>query len=373
MKKNVIRPLIQKLNPYVPGEQINLPGLIRLNTNEPPYAPAPEVLARIKDSVDARLRRYPNPTSDEVREKLASIHGCKKENILVGNGSDEVLELAVRVFVEPISPSINDNSASTVQYFDPSYSLYPVLADIAGALKNPVPLLSDFGIPITEQLKSEGKWDFNAALTFVTTPNAPTGRGYTTRELETLCANQNGIILLDEAYANFAEENAMSLALKFPNVLVARTFSKAYALCFQRIGYVVGPENLISSLHKIRGSYNVNGLAQVAASASLDYLNYYQKNFEYIKKTRAKTSEWLSSKGFYVNPSQTNFIFVRPPNILTAENWYKAYHKKNVLVRWWEYPNVKDYLRISIGSEEEMSEFRKRTLDIFKENGILNV
>ena len=197
MKKNVIRPLIQKLNPYVPGEQINLPGLIRLNTNEPPYAPAPEVLARIKDSVDARLRRYPNPTSDEVREKLASIHGCKKENILVGNGSDEVLELAVRVFVEPISPSINDNSASTVQYFDPSYSLYPVLADIAGALKNPVPLLSDFGIPITEQLKLEGKWDFNAALTFVTTPNAPTGRGYTTRELETLCANQNGIILLD--------------------------------------------------------------------------------------------------------------------------------------------------------------------------------
>lgn len=359
MRKSLIRPLIEGLKPYVPGEQVIVPGLVRLNTNENPYPPAPAVLDTVKAAVDGRLRRYPNPTADALRVKLAALHGCKKENILVGTGSDEVLELAVRTYVDALTDGA-DRSGCTVQYFTPSYSLYPVLAEMSGVVKNEVPLLPDFDIPSVEKLKADGVWDFNAALTFVTTPNAPTGQGYTTAALEKLCAAQKGVILLDEAYADFAEENAMSLATKYPNVLVARTFSKAYCLCFQRVGYCVGSEELVGAMHKIRGSYNVNGLGQIAAEATLEHLDYYRSNFERIKKTRSQTLEWLAGHGFRTRPSQTNFIFVKPPKV-AAKRWYELYKEQNVLVRWWAQPDVTEYLRISIGSEEEMTRFREVT------------
>jgi len=358
MSKSLIRPLVEGLKAYVPGEQIIVDGLVRLNTNENPYSPAPAVLEKIKGCVDGRLRRYPSPGANGLREKLAAMHGCKKENILVGNGSDEVLEMAIRTFVEPLGHGngASERPASTVQYFWPSYSLYPVLADSAGAVRNPVPLMSDFGIPSVRELKSGKRWDFEAALSFVTTPNAPTGRGYKKTELEALCEAQNGVVLLDEAYVEFAEETAMELALRMPHVIVARTFSKAYSLCFQRVGYAVGSEELIGAMHKIRGSYNVNGLGQIAAEATLENLEYYRNNFERVKKTRAGMMQWFAQHGFLAYPSQTNFIFVKPP-MLSAQEWYLRLRKKNILVRWWADEEVKDYLRISVGSEEEMKRF----------------
>src|SRR5882724_683609 len=264
--KNLIRPLVRELHPYVYGEQPKIKGLVKLNTNENPYPPSPKVLAAIKNAADGRLRLYPSPTAQLLREKLAKLHGCHADNIIVGNGSDELLALAVRGFVEPVgqasslSPSVKKEletgkmpvlHSSVVQYFTPSYSLYPVLADIHGAAKNAVPLRSDFSLPSVNELKRGGIWNFNAALTFVTTPNAPSGRGYQTSELEKLCRAQRGVVILDEAYVDFAKENAMKLALKFPHVLIARTFSKAYSLCFQRVGYFVGNRELISALHKI--------------------------------------------------------------------------------------------------------------------------
>jgi histidinol-phosphate/aromatic aminotransferase/cobyric acid decarboxylase-like protein len=154
---------------------------------------------------------------------------------------------------------------------------------------------------------------FRAALTFVTTPNAPSGRGYPTRELDALCKAQRGVVVLDEAYVDFAGENALKLALKYPHVLVARTFSKAYSLCFQRVGYFVGHRDLIAALHKIRDSYNVNGLGQIAAEATLDDLPYYRANFKKIIATREWLSRELTKLGFRVSPSRTNFILVRPP------------------------------------------------------------
>ena len=233
---------------------------------------------------------YPNPTAERLREKLAKLHGCRPENIIVGNGSDELLALAVRGFAEPGRKSRVRSPRSLVQYFTPSYSLYPVLADIHGAVKNALPLNPDFSLPTLRELKLGKVWDFRAALTFVTTPNAPSGRGYPTRELDELCRAHKGVVVLDEAYVDFAEENAMALALKYPHVLVARTFSKAYSLCFQRVGYFVGHPELIAALHKIRDSYNVNGLGQIAAEATLDDLPYYRANFKKIIATR----EWLS-------------------------------------------------------------------------------
>ena len=198
---------------------------------------------------------------------------ARRRMFFVGNGSDEVLALAVRAFVEPVAGiSAARMSRGTVQYFTPSYSLYPVLAETHGAKANAVPLQPDFSFPSIQDLRRGRKWDFNAALTLVTTPNAPSGRGYSAGELGPICLAQKGVVLLDEAYVDFADSNAMDFALKYPHVLVARTFSKAYSLCFQRVGYCVGNPGLIEALDKIRDSYNVNGLGQIAAVATLEPL-----------------------------------------------------------------------------------------------------
>ena len=355
-KKNLlIRPLVHALHAYVPGEQPKIKGLIKLNTNENPYPPSPKVLAAVKSAVDGRLRLYPNPTAEKLRAKLAKLHGCKPENIIIGNGSDEVLALAVRAFVEPNSKLKIKNSklaSTTVQYFTPSYSLYPVLADTHGTAKNAVPLKSDFSLPSLAELKRGKKWNFNAALTLVTTPNAPSGRGYQTSELEKLCRAQKGVVILDEAYVDFSNENALKLALKFPHVLVARTFSKAYSLCFQRVGYFVGHAELIAALDKMRDSYNVNGLGQIAAEATLDDLKFYRANFKKIIATRAWLARELTKLGFCVLPSQTNFILANPP-LFPAKDWLQKLRDQKILVRWFSAPDVNEYLRITIGTAAE--------------------
>jgi histidinol-phosphate aminotransferase len=368
----LIRPLVRELQPYVYGEQPKIKGLIKLNTNENPYPPSPRVLEAVKAAVDGRLRLYPNPTAERLREKLARLHSCAPENIIVGNGSDELLALATRAFVEPVSeggvprrPNLGSRGArpsEIIQYFHPSYSLYPVLADIHGAVKNAAPLKSDFSLPSILELRKRRRkppeggtpnnWNFNAALTFVTTPNAPSGRGYSTAELEKLCRAQKGVVVLDEAYVDFANENAMPLALKFPHVLVARTFSKAYSLCFQRVGYFVGHLELIAALHKIRDSYNVNGLGQIAAEATLDDLPYYRANFRKIIAVRDELSRELTRLGFRVFPSQSNFILVKPP-LFPAAAWLQKLRARKILVRWFSQPEVKDYLRITIGTSAE--------------------
>jgi histidinol-phosphate aminotransferase len=236
--------------------------------------------------------------------------------------------------------------------------LYPVLAEIHQAHPNPVPLAKDFALPTVKDLTSPadsrgGKWDLEAALTFITTPNAPSGRGYATRALEELCRAQKGVVVLDEAYVDFAEENAMRLALTYPHIVVARTFSKAYSLCFQRVGYFVGHAGLIAALQKIRDSYNVNGLGQIAAGATLSDLPYYRRTWRKIVATRQRLSEELRALGFEVLPSQANFIFVRPPR-LGAEIWLQKLRERKVLVRWFDSPQTRDYLRITIGTEAEM-------------------
>ncbi len=351
--ESLIRPLVRALHPYVPGEQPKIKGLIKLNTNENPYPPSPRVLSAIKAAVDARLRLYPNPTAQVLRERLARLHRCQPQNIMLGNGSDELLALAGRTFVEPAAALARARmSKAMVQFFHPSYSLYPVLAEIHGAKANAVSLNADFGLPTVAELKRNRRWDFRAALTFVTTPNAPSGRGYTTAELDALCRAQKGVVVLDEAYVDFADQNAMSLALKFPHVLVARTFSKAYSLCFQRVGYFVGHPALIAALDKIRDSYNVNGLGQIAALATLDDLPRYRANFRRIIATRQKLGRDLTALGFQVFPSQTNFILARPP-YSSAQSWLQRLRDRKILVRWFSNPSVRDYLRITIGTPSE--------------------
>ena len=354
---NLARKHVQRMHPYVPGEQPKEGGLVKLNTNENPYPPSPKVLSAIKRSVDDRLRLYPDPRANRLREQLAGLHGVNPENVIIGNGSDELLGLATRAFVDP--------DKGSVQYFTPSYSLYPVLADIHNAKRNEVCLLDDFSLPAVAQLRKDKDWDFRAALTYITTPNAPTGRGYTTAELDALCRAQKGVVILDEAYVDFAEENAMDLASKHSHVLVSRTFSKAYSLCFQRIGYFVGSRELISALDKIRDSYNVNGLGQVAAEATLQSLTYYRSNFRKIIKLREKVVMILSGLGFESLPSQTNFILTKPPRF-AASTWLKKLRARKVLVRHFMGAHVKDYLRVTIGTEKDMNVLLRAVRGILK-------
>lgn len=357
----LVRPLVRKLHAYVPGEQPKVKGLIKLNTNENPYPPSPKVLSAMQAAIDGRMRLYPNPSAQLLREQLAALHKCSPDQIIIGNGSDELLALGVRAFVEPAAKgdsASSEPSKSRVQYFGPSYSLYPVLAETHGATPYSVPLLEDFGLPSVSQLRRGKRWDFQAALTFITTPNAPSGRGYSTRELEVLCSAMKGVVVLDEAYVDFADENALELCLKYPHVIISRTFSKAYSLCFQRIGYWIGHPELISALHRIRDSYNVNGLAQIAASATLKNLSYYQRNFRRVTESRSRVAEALTGLGWTVLPSQTNFILARPPGP-PARQWLEDLRRKKILVRWFASPNLESFLRITIGSESEMDTLLK--------------
>lgn len=357
----LVRPLVRKLHAYVPGEQPKVKGLIKLNTNENPYPPSPKVLSAMQAAIDGRMRLYPNPSAQLLREQLAALHQCSPDQIIIGNGSDELLALGVRAFVEPAAngdSASSEPSKSRVQYFGPSYSLYPVLAETHGATPYSVPLLEDFGLPSVSQLRRGKRWDFQAALTFITTPNAPSGRGYSTRELEVLCSAMKGVVVLDEAYVDFADENALELCLKYPHVIISRTFSKAYSLCFQRIGYWIGHPELISALHRIRDSYNVNGLAQIAASATLKNLSYYQRNFRRVTESRSRVAEALTGLGWTVLPSQTNFILARPPGP-PARQWLEDLRRKKILVRWFASPNLESFLRITIGSESEMDTLLK--------------
>ena len=366
----LVRPLVRELHAYVPGEQPKVKGLIKLNTNENPYPPSPKVLSAMRAAIDGRMRLYPNPSAQLLREQLATLHQCSSDQIIIGNGSDELLALGVRAFVEPAANgdcASSESSKSRVQYFWPSYSLYPVLTETHGAIPHPVPLLGDFGIPSVPLLRRGKRWDFQAALTFVTTPNAPSGRGYSTLELDALCSAMKGVVVLDEAYVDFANENALELCLKHPHVIISRTFSKAYSLCFQRIGYWVGHPELIAALHRIRDSYNVNGLGQIAASVTLKSLPYYQRNFRRVTDSRSRLAEGLTGLGWDVLPSQTNFILARPPGP-PARQWLEDLRRKKILVRWFASPDLELFLRITIGSNSEIDTLLKtiRSLSVLK-------
>ncbi len=351
---NLVRPSVRQLSGYVPGEQPAGARLVKLNTNENPYPPSPKVLEATRDAVDGRLRLYPDPSAERLRGRLARVHKCEPENLLVGNGSDELLAVCIRACAEPLrSVAPSRKRAATVQYFDPSYSLYPVLADAHGARRHAVPLAADFGLPPLTARGGTQAWDTKAALSLVTTPNAPSGRGYSTAELRRLCRATDGVVVLDEAYADFAAENALSLARELPNVVVLRTFSKAYSLCFQRIGYAVARPELIAELAKVRDSYSVNGLGQVAAVATLADRTYYRQIIRQIVASREALALELEELGFRVLPSETNFLLVEPP-CLPAEQWFHELRARRILVRWFSARRVRKYLRITIGTDDEI-------------------
>jgi len=331
----MIRASVQALHAYVPGEQPRDPAVLKLNTNENPYPPAPAVLRALSAYPGENLRRYPDPQCRALRQAIAERHGCGVEQVFVGNGSDEVLALCTRAFVE--------NNGS-IGYFDPSYSLYATLAAIRDVETRPVPLGPGFAWAMAPA--------YEASLFFLTHPNAPTGMIYPQDELRAFCERFAGVVVLDEAYADFAQADGMALARQQPNVLAIRTFSKAFSLAGLRVGYAVGAPRLIAALFRIKDSYNLDGLAQTLALAALRDIDAMHENVARIRATRERLTVALRRMGHDVYPSETNFLWVEPTG-LTAQALFERLRAERILIRYFPGPRTGACVRITIGTEEE--------------------
>jgi histidinol-phosphate aminotransferase len=344
-----IRRPIERMSGYVPGEQPQRPGLIKLNTNENPYPPSPKVLEALRAAIDGRLRLYPDPTAAALRQKLASRYGFDPDQIVIGNGCDDILNLCVRAFC---------GECEKLAYFWPSYSLYPVLANIQGATPVELPLDDEFQIPAHPATLAKLA---GVKLVFITQPNAPSGVWLQRVEIQRVIEETGGVVVMDEAYVDFAGDNCLDFAREYDNVIVARTFSKAFSFAGMRVGWAAGPRALIAALNKVKDSYNVSRLAQIGAEATLDDWDYFQQNVKKIRATRQRVSDALAKLGFFVYPSQTNFVFARPPAGLTARQWYEQLREQGILVRWWDADRIRDFARVSIGTDEEMDKFLEAT------------
>ena len=334
---------IQSMAGYTPGEQPKGAGIVKLNTNENPNPPPPKVAEALAQIDHSFLRRYPDPVATALRSRIAELHGVPPAHVFVGNGSDEVLSLAVRCFVRR-------NGA--VGAFTPTYSLYPVLSQIRDVAYAECPLGDDFSWR-TPQFGTSAP-----DLFFLTNPNAPTGIAYPFEAVRDFARSFDGTVLIDEAYADFADSNCMALAAdpSNANVVVSRTLSKSYSLAGLRMGYCVGPEPLIEAMFKAKDSYNLDFIAQALALAALNDQDWMRANAEKIRAERARLTEALSSRSWRCTPSQTNFVFARPP-AGNAPEIFAALKEKRIFVRHFNLPGISEWLRITVGTPAENDAF----------------
>ena len=281
-----IRRQVERMAGYVPGEQPKVPGLIKLNTNENPYPPSPKVLNAIRSAVDAGLRLYPDPTASTLRQKLGKMHGFDPGQIIIGNGCDDILNLCVRAFC---------GECEKLAYFWPSYSLYPVLSNVQGATQIELPLNDDFQIETHPALLAKLA---GVSLIFITQPNAPSGVWLQKVELQRVIEEATGVVVIDEAYVDFAADNCLDFAREYDNVIIARTFSKAFSFAGMRVGWAAGPKELIAALNKVKDSYNVNRLSQIGAEATLDDWEYFEANCRRISAFYAEKEFQLKWQKF---------------------------------------------------------------------------
>jgi histidinol-phosphate aminotransferase len=333
-----LRKNIDAMKGYTPGEQ---PGegerVVKLNTNENPYPPSPRVVEIYRQTDGSRLRRYPDPMGNKVRDKLAAMFAIRRENILCGNGSDELLSLATRAFLD---------EGDALVYPTPTYSLYPVLAEIQAAQVLEIPTRGDFSLPAGELAGAK------ANLMFLCNPNAPTGVFTPVEAIGRIAERFSGVVVVDEAYVDFASDNALRLAKTLPNVMVFRTLSKSYSLAGLRFGYAVGAAGLIEGLAKVKDSYNVDSVSIDVALAALEDEAWMLGNRGKIRSERTRLSARLAEFGFVVTPSEANFILAAVPGG-DGQACYEGLKRRGVLVRWWNLPRLADKLRITVGTPEE--------------------
>ncbi|MEM7809310.1 MAG: histidinol-phosphate transaminase [Planctomycetota bacterium] len=330
------RPEVEALSPYVPGEQPSVgQRVVKLNTNEASFPVPSSVLAAA--SVDADLlRRYPDPRASRLREMLAERHGVTPEHVLIGNGSDDILTMLIRTFVPP---------GGSAAFPWPTYSLYPTLLQIQGASATKVDWLDDW------QLPADALVDAGADAVFLANPNAPSGTLIAPAEVSELATRLGDTLLLvDEAYADYASTDCMSLVASHANVVVSRSFSKGFALAGLRLGYAISRPETIRQMDKVRDSYNVDALAQAVGEAAVAASDEFAKLRSEVCERRSQLSADLSSLGFDVTPSEANFVFARHPK---AGELYQSLHDRGIFVRYWNQPGLDDALRITIGTSDE--------------------
>ncbi len=329
------------LKAYVPGEQPRDRSYIKLNTNESPYPPAPQVIEALDCKEVEDLRLYSDPECKYLREALAKQYGVAPKNVMVGNGSDELLSFAFMAF--------SDRNRG-VSYPDISYGFYPVFADVHGITKRGIPLRSDFSICAEDYYNS-------GTMIVIANPNAPTGICLSVEDIENIVkANPDNVVLIDEAYIDFGGESCIPLTAKYDNLLVVQTYSKSRSLAGARLGYAVGNEELIADLDRLRNStnpYNVNRLTLRAGTAALQGQAYYDRNNIEIIQSREYTGDIINNMGFELTDSKANFIFARHPR-LSGKELYQGLRERGILVRHFDKPRIADFVRISVGTREQM-------------------
>jgi histidinol-phosphate aminotransferase len=343
-----LRAKIRAMAAYVPGEQPREGGFIKLNTNENPYPPSPRVFDALKEALGGdRLRKYPDPLGTEFRQTVGRVLNVDPDGVLIGNGSDDVLTVLTRAFVPEgglvVSPT-------------PSYILYRTLADLQGARFQTVPYTPAWDLPDPWPLEQ-------ADLTFLANPNSPSGTMVGLDSIQRLRARLRGPVVVDEAYADFADGNALALA-RAKDVIVTRSFSKSYSLAGIRFGFAVADPALVRELVKVKDSYNCDTLSLVAATAALDDQDYFRAIRAKVIATRGRMECELASLGFQVTPSQANFVWTRRAD-RPVQPIYEELKRRRILVRYMAYEGYGDGLRISVGTEEEI----KRWLDELRRIG----
>ena len=327
--------------PYVPGEQPKGQTFIKLNTNECPYPPSPKVFEAIHQAANDTLRLYPDPECTALREAIARREGLKPSQVFCSNGSDEVLAFAFQAFFDP---------DKEVVFPQVTYSFYPVYTDYFGLRRREVPMNPDFSDPVEELCGNNGG-------VVLCNPNAPTGIGLGLDVVEKILqANSQVVVIVDEAYVDFGGESAVSLVDRYPNLLVVQTASKSRALAGLRVGWAMGNENLIQGLCCVRdsiNSYTLDRLAMAGAMAAIEDEAYFRKITGMVAETRERSAAALKAMGFTVLPSCSNFLFVTYPG-KGGKELLDGLRSKGILVRWWANPLISNWLRITVGTDDEM-------------------
>lgn len=333
--------MVKRTEPYVPGEQVEQKDIIKLNTNENPYPPSPKVIAAIQQEMERNLQLYPSPTANELRETIGRQYGLSADEVFVGNGSDEVLAFSFMAFFEP---------GRSIRFPNVTYSFYPVYAKLFDILYEEVPLNKDFTLPVDKYFQSEGG-------VILPNPNAPTSIYAELEHIEEIVKNNpDQVVIIDEAYIDFASKSATELIQKYDNVLVVQTTSKSRSLAGLRVGFAMGASSLIDALIRIKDSFNsytLDRLALVGAQAAFEDEAYFAETTQKIIATREKMSETLRQLDFNVLPSQANFLFASHKSV-PAEFIYNELKKEGLLVRYFNKSGINNYLRITIGTDQQM-------------------
>ena len=342
---------VQGLTPYVPGEQPKLSQLIKLNTNESPYGPSPKALKAIQEAVNDSLRLYPDPNSEALKESIATIHKINPNQVFVGNGSDEVLAHAFLGLLKKDAP---------ILFPDITYSFYPVYCKLYEIAFEAIPLTDDFSIDINRYKKANGGIIFP-------NPNAPTGKALYLETIELLLQhNLNSVVVVDEAYVDFGTPSAVELIKRYDNLLVVHTLSKSRALAGLRVGFAMGHPDLIEGLERVKNSFNsypIDRLAMAGAIAAIDDVEHLKKISQAVINTRESLVTRLTQLGFQTIPSSANFVFTTHPDH-DAEFIAKSLRERHIIVRHFKLPRIDQYLRITIGTDQECEALVKALQEI---------